>query len=58
MKSFFQRFKTPLTLEKDGLWIQPGNYIQQMLKAYEEQIGKIKPQQLPADNSIQMEDTS
>ena len=45
-------------LEKDGLWIQPGNYIQQMLKAYEEQIGKIKPQQLPADNSIQMEDTS
>ena len=24
-------------LENDGLWIQPGNYIQQMLKAYEEQ---------------------
>ena len=41
-----------------GLWIQPGNYIQQMLKAYEEQVGSIKPQQLPADNSIQMEDKS
>ena len=27
-----------------------------MLKAYEEQIGPVKPQQLPADNSIQMED--
>ena len=45
-------------LEVDGLWIQPGNYIQQMLKAYEEQIGKIKLQQLPSDNSIQMEDKS
>ena len=45
-------------LEKDGLWIQPGNYIQQMLKAYEEQIGKIKLQQLPSDNSIQVEDKS
>ena len=22
-------------LEKDGLWIQPGNYTQQMLKAYD-----------------------
>ena len=37
---------------------QPGNYIQQMLKAYEEQVGPVKLQQLPADNSIQMEDKS
>ena len=29
-----------------------------MLKAYEEQIGKIKLQQLPSDSSIQMEDKS
>ena len=29
-----------------------------MLKAYEGQIGKIKLQQLPADNSIQMQDKS
>ena len=29
-----------------------------MLKAYEEQIGKIKLQQLPSDTSIQMEDKS
>ena len=29
-------------LEKDGAWIQPGNYIQQILKTYEEQIGEIK----------------
>ena len=42
----------------DGLWTQPGNYAQQMLKAYEEQIGKVKFQQLPSDNSIQMEDKS
>ena len=38
-------------LEKEGPWTQAGNYIQQMLKAYEEQIGKIKLQQLPSDNS-------
>ena len=29
-------------LEVDGLWVQPGNYIQLMLKVYGEQIGKIK----------------
>ena len=40
------------------MWVQPGNYIQQMLKAYEDQIGPVKLQQLPADNSIQMEDKS
>ena len=45
-------------LEKEGPWTQAGNYIQQMLKAYEEQIGKIKLQQLPSDNSTQMEDKS
>ena len=46
-------------LEKDGLWIQPGYYIQQMLKAYEEQIGKAKIHyQTPSDNSIQMGHTS
>ena len=28
-----------------------------MLKAYEEQIGEIKLQQLPSENSIQMEDS-
>ena len=38
-------------LEVDRLWNQPGNYIQQMLKAYEVQTGKIKLQQLPSDNS-------
>ena len=41
-------------LEKDGLRA----YTQQMLKAYDEQIGKIKLQQVPLDNSIQMEDKS
>ena len=45
-------------LEVDGLWVQTGNYIQQMLKAYEEQFGKIKFQQLPSDSSIQMENKS
>ena len=45
-------------LDKDGLWLQPGNYIQQMLRSYEEQVGKIKLQQLPSDNSIQLEDKS
>ena len=45
-------------LEKDGLWIQPGNYTLQTLKAYDEKIGEIKFQQLPSGNSIQMEDKS
>ena len=45
-------------LEVDGLWTQPGNYTQQMLKAYEEQIGKVKLQQVPSHNSIQMEGKS
>ena len=45
-------------LEVHGLWIQSGNYSQQVLKTYEEQIGSIKPQQLPADDSVQMEDKS
>ena len=70
MKAFFQRFKANLTpvwfsflrrkykLEAVGLWIQPGNYIQQMFRAYEEQIGLIKLQQLAAGNSIQVEDKS
>ena len=44
--------------EKDGVWIQPGTYTPQMLKAYEEKVGKIKLQQLPSDNSVQMEDKS
>ena len=35
-----------------------GKYMEQMVKAYEEQIGKIKLQQLPSDSSIQMEDRS
>ena len=34
-------------MDKGGLWTQPGNYIQQMLRAYEEQVGKIKLQHLP-----------
>ena len=57
MKSFFPRFKTGLTLynvskiERDG----PNQVTtQQMLKGFEEQIGKIKLQQLPSDNSVQM----
>ena len=54
----FNVLRRKYKLEVDGLWIQPGNYIQQMLKAYEEQIGPAKLQQLPADNSIQMEDKS
>ena len=45
----FNFLRRKYKLEVDGLWIQPGNYIQQMLKAYEEQIGPIKLQQLPAD---------
>ena len=35
----FNFLRRKCKLEVDGLWIQPGNYIQQMLKAYEEQIG-------------------
>ena len=54
----FNFLRRKCKLDEDGLWIQPGNYIQQMLKAYEEQIGKIKLQQLPSDSSIQMEDKS
>ena len=54
----FNFLRRKCKLEVDGLWIQPGNYIQQMLKAYEEQIGWVKLQQLPADNSTQMEDKS
>ena len=38
----FNLLKRKYQLEKDGLWqIQPGNYIQQMLKAYGEQVEKI-----------------
>ena len=54
----FNFLRRKCKLDEDGLWIQPGNYIQQMLKAYEEQIGKINLQQLPSDSSIQMEDKS
>ena len=54
----FNFLRRKCKLEVDGLWIQPGNYIQQMLKAYEEQIGLVNPQQLPSDNSIQLEDKS
>ena len=43
---------------KLGLWIRPANYIQQMPKAYEEYVGKIKLQQLPWDSSIQIEKIS
>ena len=50
----FNFLKRKGKLRKDGLWTQPGNYIQQMLKSYEEQFGKTKLQQLPSDNSIQM----
>ena len=52
--NFLEKYK----LKVDGLWIQPGNHIQLTLKAYGDQIGTIKLQQLPADNSIQMEDQS
>ena len=48
---YFLRRKYKLEVEVDGFWIQPGDYIQQMLKAYEDQIGPVKSQQLPADNS-------
>ena len=34
----FNFLRRKYKLEVDGLWIQPGNHIQQMLKAYEEQI--------------------
>ena len=54
----FNFLRRKCKLEVDGSWIQPGNYIQQVLKAYEDQIGPVKLQQLPADNSIQMEDKS
>ena len=57
MKSRFERIGDEFNfLWVGGLWIQPDNYCQQMLKAYEEQIGLVKLQQLPADDSIQMED--
>ena len=36
------------------LWAQPGNYIQQMLRAYEEQIGKIKFQQWQTNQKSHM----
>ena len=35
----FKFLRRKCKLEVVGLWIQPGNYIQQMLKAYGEQIG-------------------
>ena len=54
----FNFLRRKYKLEFDGFLIQPGNYIQQMLKAYEEQFEPVKLQQLPADNSIQMEDKS
>ena len=54
----FSFLRRKCKLEVDGLRAQPGNYIQQMLKAYEDQIGPAKLQQLPAGNSIQMEDKS
>ena len=54
----FKFLRRKYKLEKDGLWTQPGNYTQQMLKACEEQVGKIKVQQLPSDNSVEMEDKS
>ena len=44
----FNFLRRKYKLEVDGLWVQPRNYIQQMLKAYEEEIGKIKLQQLPS----------
>ena len=37
----FNFLRRKCKLEKDGLWIQPGNYIQQTLKGYEDQIGLI-----------------
>ena len=43
----FNFLRRTCKLEKDGLWIQPSKYIQQTLKVYEEQIGKMKLQQLP-----------
>ena len=46
----FHFLRRKYKLEVEGLWTQPGNCIQQMLKAYEEQIGPVKLQQLPADN--------
>ena len=46
----FNFLRRKYKLEKDGPWTQPGNYIQQMLK--------VKLQQLPSDNSIQIEDKS
>ena len=58
MSDEFNFLRRKYKLEKDGLWIQPGNCIQQKLKAYEEQVGKIKPQRLPSDSSIQMENKS
>jgi len=48
----FNFLRRTYKIEVVGRWTQPGNYIQQMLKAYQEQIGVVKLQQLPADNSI------
>lgn len=45
-------------MTSEGVWIQPRNYIQEMTKLYEDEVGKIKAQQLPADSSIQLEDKS
>ena len=58
MADEFNFMRRKCKLEKDGPWIQPGNYIQQMLRAYEEQVGKVKLQQLASDNPIQMEGKS
>ena len=45
-------------LKTEGLWIQPGNYIHHITKLYEEDIGKVKVQQLPTESSLQTEDKS
>ena len=45
-------------LEEEGVSIRPGQYGENMVKAYGEKKGRLKLQQLPCDSTFHMEDSS
>ena len=50
--------KRSYPLEEEGVSIRPGQYGENMVKAYEEKKGRLKSQQLPCDSTFHMEDSS
>lgn len=50
--------KRSYPLEEEGVSIRPGQYGENMVKAYEEKKGRLKSQQLPRDSTFHMEDSS